>query len=137
MIHYAKGASIRDSSEKGFEEALAAVRQSSVAVVVLGGSSARNFNTLFAETGAAKPAMDASGSDMESGEGFDRASLGLTGVQEKLLKQIVAVGKPVVLVLIEGRPLELNWAAENVPAILNCVVSGRSRRSRHCGRSIR
>ncbi len=124
VIHYAKGANIRGSSEKGFEEALAAVRQSSVAVVVLGGSSARNFNTLFSETGAAKPAMDASGSDMESGEGFDRASLGLAGVQEKLLKQIVAVGKPVVLVLIEGRPLELNWAAENVPAILAAWYPG-------------
>ncbi len=124
VIRYAKGVSIRGSSEEGFEDALAAVRQSSVSVVVLGGSSARNFNTLFAETGAARPEMDASGSDMESGEGFDRASLDLVGIQLKLLQQIVAIGKPVVLVLIEGRPLELNWAAANVQTILNAWYPG-------------
>lgn len=116
-IRYAKGCGIVSASEAGFAEALDAVRQSALAVVVMGGSSARFAATSFASTGAAKP--DAAGeSDMENGEGFDRASLKMAGVQEKLLEQIVAIGKPVVLVLIEGRPLEMGWAAQFVPAIL-------------------
>ena len=123
-VHYAKGTSILDTSEVGFAEALEAVRQSSVAVVVMGGSSARIFNTAFAGTGAAMPGMPASGSDMEAGEGFDRATLNLAGVQQNLLEQIVATGKPVVLVLIEGRPLEIAWEAKNVPAILNAWYPG-------------
>lgn len=123
-IRYAKGTSIRGTSEDGFAAALQAVRQSSVAIVVLGGSSARDFNTLYAATGAANPRTDASGADMESGEGYDRATLSLAGVQLKLLQQVVAIGKPVVVVLIEGRPLEMAWAAANVPAILNAWYPG-------------
>ena len=57
-------------------------------------------------------------SDMESGEGFDRIGLSLMGKQVELLKTLYATGKPVVLVMIQGRPLELNWAAEHIPAIL-------------------
>ncbi len=124
VVRYARGTTVRGTSEEGFAEALDAVRMSSVAVVVLGGSSARNFNTQFAATGAAKPQMDASGNDMESGEGFDRSSLTLAGNQLKLLQQVVATGKPVVLVLIMGRPLELDWPAEHVPAILNAWYPG-------------
>ena len=93
-------------------------------MVVLGGSSARDFITLFEGTGAAEPSLDSNGSDMDSGEGLDRASLDLAGAQLDLLKQIVAVGKPVVLVLIEGRPLALNWPAGHVPAILNAWYPG-------------
>ena len=95
-----------------------------MAVVVLGGSSARDFNTLFAGTGAAKPSLDASGGEMESGEGFDRSSLDLMGVQLDLLKAVAATGKPVVLVLIKGRPLNLNWPAEHVPAIVDAWYPG-------------
>ncbi len=123
-VRYAKGCAIRGTSTSGFAEALAAVRQSDVAVVVLGGSSARDFNTLFASTGAASPSLDASGSDMEAGEGFDRATLGLAGVQLDLLREIVATGKPVVLVLIKGRPLTLDWPVEHVPAILDSWYPG-------------
>ena len=121
IIHYAKGASIRGSSEAGFAEAMEAVRKSSIAIVVLGGSSAANFDNAFQETGAAEP--DRSG-DSEAGEGLDRATLNLAGVQQKLLEQTVAVGKPVVLVLIEGRPLELARESESVQAILYAWYPG-------------
>ena len=124
VVRYARGTTIRGTSEAGFDAALDAVRQSAAVIVVLGGSSARDFRTSFATTGAANPRMDANGADMESGEGFDRATLNLAGVQLKLLQQIVATGKPVVLVLIEGRPLEITWAAANVPAILNAWYPG-------------
>lgn len=53
-----------------------------------------------------------------SGENFDRMTLDLPGNQQELLEAVVAAGKPVVLVLLNGRPLSLTWAAEHVPAIL-------------------
>lgn len=59
-----------------------------------------------------------------SGEAASRASLDLPGRQEELLKAIVGLGKPVVLILLNGRPLSINWAAENVPAILEAWQPG-------------
>lgn len=59
-----------------------------------------------------------------SGEGFDRSSLGLPGNQEQLLQAVVATGKPVVLVLENGRPLTIDWAKEHVPAILEAWYPG-------------
>ena len=59
-----------------------------------------------------------------SGEGFDRSNLGLPGDQEQLLEAIVATGKPVVLVLENGRPLTINWAKKHVPAILEAWYPG-------------
>jgi beta-glucosidase len=59
-----------------------------------------------------------------SGEAASRSSLDLPGRQEELLKALVALGKPVVLVLLNGRPLSINWAAENVPAILEAWQPG-------------
>lgn len=62
--------------------------------------------------------------DLMAGEAASRASLDLPGRQEELLKAVSALGKPVVLVLLNGRPLSINWAAENVPAILEAWEPG-------------
>ena len=59
-----------------------------------------------------------------SGEGHDRSNLDLPGNQEQLLEAVVATGVPVVLVLENGRPLTIPWAAENVPAILEAWYPG-------------
>jgi beta-glucosidase len=59
-----------------------------------------------------------------SGEGFDRSSLDLPGNQERLLEAVVATGKPVVLVLENGRPLTVGWAKQHVPAILEAWYPG-------------
>ncbi len=59
-----------------------------------------------------------------SGEGFDRSNLDLPGNQEQLLESVAAAGKPVVLVLENGRPLTINWAAGHVPAILEAWYPG-------------
>jgi beta-glucosidase len=59
-----------------------------------------------------------------SGEGFDRSDLDLPGNQEQLLEAVVATGKPVVLVLENGRPLTIDWAKEHVPAILEAWYPG-------------
>jgi beta-glucosidase len=58
------------------------------------------------------------------GEATSRAHLGFTGQQEKLLEAVVATGKPVVLVVLAGRPLVLEWAAAHVPAILEAWSPG-------------
>lgn len=59
-----------------------------------------------------------------SGEGFDRTSLDLYGNQEQLLEAVAATGKPVVLVLENGRPLTIGWAKEHIPAILEAWYPG-------------
>ena len=58
------------------------------------------------------------------GEGASRAHLGFTGAQQQLLEAVVATGKPVILVVAAGRPLEIKWAAEHVPAILDIWSPG-------------
>jgi len=60
----------------------------------------------------------------ESGEGNDRASLDLPRNQEPLLEAVMAVGKPTILVLENGRPLTIGWAKEHVPAILEAWYPG-------------
>src|SRR5947199_241160 len=93
-VLYAQGSGIDDTSKAGFAAAVAAARQAKVAVLVLG------------ERG-----------DM-SGEAASRSSLGLPGVQEQLLEPVAATGTPVVLVLINGRPLILECASDHLPAIV-------------------
>ncbi len=58
------------------------------------------------------------------GEASSRVHLGFTGAQQQLLEAVVATGKPVILVVMAGRPLELKWAAEHVPAILEAWSPG-------------
>ena len=123
VIQYAKGCAIRNESESGFEEALNIAKQSDVVVMVMGGSSARDFSSEYETTGAAKVSDDIK-TDMESGEGYDRSTLNLMGKQEKLMQEVVKLGKTVVLVLIKGRPLMINWAEKNIPAIIDAWYPG-------------
>lgn len=124
QVTYVKGCAIRDTASANIAEAVAAARQAQVAIVVLGGSSARDFKTEYQSTGAAVTAGGQQVSDMESGEGYDRASLDLLGKQQQLLQAVVATGTPVVVVLIKGRPLNLNWMAAHVPALLDAWYPG-------------
>lgn len=126
-INYVKGCAIRDTSENNIGEAVEVARHSEVAVLVLGGSSARDFKTDYEKTGAASVSGAKTNkliSDMECGEGFDRSTLGLLGKQMELLKRVVETGTPVVVVLIEGRPLNLNGQEANIPAIINAWYPG-------------
>ncbi len=68
-------------------------------------------------------ALGESSSWME-GEAASRVHLGFTGAQQKLLEAVVATGKPVILVVLAGRPLEIKWAGEHVPAILEAWSPG-------------
>lgn len=71
-----------------------------------------------AAKGADKVIMVLGEYGFQSGEGRSRTELGLPGLQQELLEQVFAVNPNVVLVLMNGRPLTIDWAAENVPAIL-------------------
>ncbi|MCY1721253.1 glycoside hydrolase family 3 C-terminal domain-containing protein [Prolixibacteraceae bacterium Z1-6] len=122
-VEYVKGCSIRDTTWQNIEEAVAAAKNADVIVVAVGGSSARDFKTSYKETGAAV-ASSTTVSDMECGEGFDRATLGLLGYQMDLLRAVKATGKPLIVVYIEGRPLNMNWADENADALLNAWYPG-------------
>lgn len=122
-VTYVKGCAIRDTASENINEAVAAARRSDVVIVAVGGSSARDFKTSYKDTGAAV-ADNHSVSDMECGEGFDRASLSLLGLQPRLLKELKATGKPMVVVYIEGRPLDKQWAAENADALLTAYYPG-------------
>ena len=89
-----------EAAETAFQFAVETARSTDVVIMVLG----ENANM--------------------AGEFASRGSLDLPGHQEELLKAVVALGKPVVLVLLNGRPLSINWAAEHVPAILEAWEPG-------------
>ena len=123
QVEYVKGCAVRDTTTSNLEQAVAAARRSEVIIAVVGGSSARDFRTSYKETGAAI-ADEKTVSDMECGEGFDRTTLSLLGKQQELLKALKATGKPLVVVYIEGRPLDKNWASENADALLTAYYPG-------------
>ncbi|MFZ1010352.1 MAG: beta-glucosidase BglX [Candidatus Sulfotelmatobacter sp.] len=87
-------------TQRAVDDAVALARQSDVAVLVLGEI------------------------DLMSGEYASRSSLKLSTYQEDLLEAVAATGKPVVLVLVNGRPLDISWAAEHVPAIIEAWYPG-------------
>lgn len=122
-VTYVKGCAIRDTKDNTIAQAVRAARRADVAVVVVGGSSARDFKTTYKETGAAVADKN-SISDMEAGEGFDRASLSLLGLQNELLAAVKKSGTPVVVVYIEGRPLDKRWAKTNADALLTQFYPG-------------
>lgn len=122
-VTYVHGCAVRDTRTNTINEAVRAAAKADVAVVVVGGSSARDFKTTYKETGAAVADKDAV-SDMEAGEGFDRASLTLLGLQDELLSAVKATGTPMVVVYIEGRPLDKRWASRHADALLTQFYPG-------------
>ncbi len=121
-VVYAKGCAVRDTLDADLDEAVRVARTADAVVVVVGGSSARDFKTSYEETGAA--IVDTHVSDMDCGEGYDRSTLRLLGLQETLLKRLYDLGKPVVTVYIQGRPLDMNLAAERSDALLTMWYPG-------------
>ncbi len=100
QILYSEGCKIDDKSTDGFKKAVETANNSDLVILVLG-----------------------EGKNM-SGEACSRSTLDLPGVQEELAKEIYKTGKPIVVVLMNGRPLSINWLNENVPAILETWFPG-------------
>lgn len=122
-VVYAKGCAVRDTTENNIQEAVSAALQSDVVVACVGGSSARDFKTSYKDTGAAITDSKTI-SDMDCGEGFDRATLGLLGMQQELLEALRKTGRPLVVVYIEGRPMDKLWSDENADALLTAYYPG-------------
>lgn len=104
-VDYARGCGVMDDDSSGFDEAFRLASQADAVILVLG---------------------DRSGLTPEctTGETRDAAELHLPGVQEQLARRVIAAGKPVVVVLINGRPYAIPWLAENASAILEAWLPG-------------
>lgn len=124
-VLYAPGCRIKDDSREGFETAVETAGKADVIVLVLGGSSARDFGegTIDLRTGASV-VTDSPHSDMDCGEGIDRSTLGLSGVQRELAEELAKLGKPLVVVYINGRPVAEPWIDEHADAVFEAWYPG-------------
>ncbi len=100
QILYSEGCKVDDQSTKGFKDAVNVSKKSDVIILCVGESR-----------------------DM-SGEACSRSTLDLPGVQEELAKELLKTGKPIVVVLMNGRPLSINWLNDNANAILETWFAG-------------
>ena len=124
-VTYVKGCAVRDTTATDIPAAVAAAQKADAVVLVVGGSSARDFKTKYISTGAATVSEDAKTlPDMDCGEGFDRSSLRLLGDQEKLISAVASTGKPLVVVYIQGRTMNMNLVAEKAQALLTAWYPG-------------
>ena len=102
-VRYARGCSMMSKDTSAISEAVEIASQSDVALLFCGSSSAslaRDYN------------------QVNCGEGFDLHDLQLTGAQSELIRAVYETGKPVVLVLVAGKPFCIPWEKEHIPAIL-------------------
>lgn len=99
-VLFAKGSNINDDSTAYFQQALRVAKQADAVILAVGESAGM------------------------SGEAASRSSLELPGVQQQLVELIHQAGKPVVVVLMSGRPLTINWMAEHANAILETWFLG-------------
>ncbi|EGP4758915.1 glycoside hydrolase family 3 N-terminal domain-containing protein [Enterococcus faecium] len=104
-VSYAQGCEVRnqEDQEEKLLEAVTLAQNSDVIIAVLGGSSARNFDMEFLRNGA----VSSKGINMDSGENVDVASLSLGGYQQQLIEQLYQLGKPIITILVQGRPYDL------------------------------
>ena len=94
-VVYEEGCSLVDLEQENIEAAVAAARNVDVAIVVVGGN------------------------ELTTNENEDRDDLALVGHQQRLIEEVVGTGTPVIVVLLHGRPLAVEWVRDHVPAILD------------------
>ncbi len=104
-VIYAPGCEYNSASKDGFPEAVEAAKAANIAILVVGGKSGLT-------------------PDCTCGEMRDRTELGLPGIQEDLVKALYETGIPIVLVLVDGRPVALDWIADKIPAIIEAWLPG-------------
>lgn len=122
-VNYVRGCAVRATKASDIEKAVEAAKKSEVTVLVVGGSSSRyETKAEYLSTGAAK-VTDEIG-DMDSGEGYDRQDLTLMGDQMRLMEALIDAKVPLVVVYIEGRPLNMNLASEKANALLTAWYPG-------------
>ncbi len=106
-ISYVKGCNVKGDDLNEIDKAVEAARNAEIAVLVIGENEWQRDNK--------------QGTD---GEGYDVATLELTGKQEELARKVMASGTPTVVVLINGRALAIPWIDENIPAIVEAWIPG-------------
>ncbi|UII33562.1 beta-glucosidase BglX [Fulvivirga ulvae] len=94
-ITYAQGAGFSGDDRKGFSEAVDVARKADLVIMALG----ENYQ--------------------QSGEAASRSEIGLPGVQQELLEAVNKTGKPIVALVMAGRPLTIEWIDKNIPAVVN------------------
>jgi beta-glucosidase len=104
-VLYAEGCDLCGNSRDGFDAAVEVAKNAEVSVMVVGGKSGITATDTC-------------------GEGRDRSDLRLPGVQENLVKAIHQTGKPVIVIIIDGRPLSISWIAQHIPAIIHAWLPG-------------
>ncbi|MFF1697901.1 glycoside hydrolase family 3 N-terminal domain-containing protein [Streptomyces sp. NPDC058257] len=122
-VTYARGCELVGGDRGGIAEAVALAAGADTAVLVLGGSSAREADTRFDSNGAAVVASGAP-AGMTCGEGVDLADLSLPQAQLALLDAVAATGTPVVVVLVQGRPHAVPEPAGRARAVLSAWYPG-------------
>jgi beta-glucosidase len=99
-VVHERGCGLYDNDQKNFPAAVEAASKADVVIIVVGESAVMN------------------------GEGASRADISLPGAQEELIKAIAKTGKPIVVTLVNGRPLTLEWLDQNIPAIVETWTLG-------------
>jgi beta-glucosidase len=116
-IHYEKGCTVTNAGWPETEIIPTPLTNNEKDSIDMAVSAAKNANVIIAVLGEDEKTV---------GESLSRTSLDLPGRQEQLLEALYATGKPVVLVLINGQPLTINWADRFIPAILEAGFPGPS-----------
>jgi len=106
-VRYVQGCNVVGEDLNEIKQAIEAAGRSDVAIVVVGENEWRT-----------------PGKKGTVGEGYDAATLELTGMQQQLVKAVYGTGTPTVVVLVNGRPLATRWIAEHVPAIVEAWCPG-------------
>jgi beta-glucosidase len=104
-VQYARGCDVNSPDREGFAEAVALARDASLTIMVMGDKAGLT-------------------TECTSGEGRDRVTLDLPGVQEDLVRAVIETGTPVVLVLVTGRPCGSVWAHERSAAVIQAWLPG-------------
>jgi len=119
-VNYAKGCELTGLDKSGFDDAVKTAQESDAVVVVLGTTSVVfsgvGWNGLTPENEPKDP--------FTCGEGYDVTDITPQGVQRELLQAVYKTGKPVILVLENGRPWSISWEKDHIPAILEAWYPG-------------
>lgn len=119
-VNYAQGCELSGLDKQGFDEAVKAAENSDAVVVVLGTTS-----VVWSGVGWNGQAPGNEPKDpFTCGEGYDVTDINPQGVQRELLQAVYKTGKPVILVMVHGRPWSIGWEKENIPAILEAWYPG-------------
>jgi beta-glucosidase len=99
-VLYAKGCNILDDSVQLFDQAVSIASKADVVIMAVGESA------------------------QMSGEAYSRANINIPGIQEELIKAVAKTGKPIVILLMNGRPLTIHWISTNIPSIVETWFLG-------------